>query len=121
MSERTPAQRHVRRLEALTRRAEYLRERIESAPNRDLNFDKAERSAVLWAIAAINENERLRDLVRYCRHELREAELVTDEEVAALLDDDESVDRLENYDAMQVTIESLHAELKTFRLATITN
>jgi hypothetical protein len=112
MAERTPAQRHARRLEVLTRRAEHLRERIESAPNRDLNFDKAERSAVLWAIEAINENERLRDLVRYSRHDLHDAELITDDEFAALLSVDGSVTRLENYDAMRATIEDLHAELK---------
>lgn len=114
MGERTPAQRHARRLEVLQRRADFLRERIEREPNRDLNFDKAERSAVLWAIEAINENERLRDLVRYCRHHLHDENLITDAEVAAMLDDDgESVARLENYDAMQTTIEQLHAELKS--------
>lgn len=116
MSERTPAQRQKRRLEVLQRRADYLGERIESEPNRDLNFDKAERSAVLWAIEAINENERLRDLVRYCRHRLYDEDLITDAELAAITGVDdavESVARLENYDAMQATIEQLHAELKT--------
>lgn len=112
MSERTPQQRHKRRLEALQRRADFLRQRIEAEPHRDLNFDKQERSATLWAIDAINENERLRDLVRYCRHQLHEENLITDEEFAALLDDGESVARLENYDAMMAQIEELHAELR---------
>jgi hypothetical protein len=116
MSERTPKQRHARRLETLQRRADFLQERIEAEPNRDLNFDKAERSAVLWAIAAINENERLRDLVRYCRHQLHEENLITDEEFAALVEvGSESARRLENYDAMLAQIEELHAELKTLK------
>lgn len=115
MSERTPKQRHQRRLEVLRRRADFLQQRIEAEPNRDLNFDKAERSATLWAIDAINENERLRDLIRYCRHQLHEENLITDEEFAALVGADdavESVRRLENYDAMMAQIEELHAELR---------
>lgn len=116
MGERTPKQRHQRRLETLQRRAAFLKQRIEAEPERDLNFDKAEHSATLWAIDAINENERLRDLVRYCRHQLHDEGLITSEELAVLAlspDGVESVKRLENYDAMMAQIEELHAELKT--------
>jgi len=116
MSERTPAQRHARRLAALQRRADFLQQRIEAEPNRDLHFDRQERSATLWAIECINENQRLRDLVRYARHFLHEENLITDEEFAAIVAVDdavESVRRLENYDAMLAQIEALHGELRT--------
>ena len=45
------------------------------------------------------ENERLRDLVRYCRGDLHHEGLITDQEYAALLSDSEAVSRLEGYDA----------------------
>lgn len=68
---------------------------------------------MLWAIESIIENERLRDLVRYCRHQLHEEGLITDEEFVAMAEVGvESVGRLENYDAMLAQIEELHAELK---------
>ena len=56
--------------------------------------------------------ERLTDLVRYERHHLLDAQLISEEEYAALVADSESgqrVARLEGYDAMRRTIELLTA------------
>lgn len=48
------------------------------------------------------ERVRLLDLVRYCRHQLHDEKLITDEEFAALVEvGPESARRLESYDAMR--------------------
>lgn len=113
MTQRTPKQKHLRRIDTLQRRVDFLAERINRAPHLERHHDRAEHSAISYAIEALNENERLRDLVRYCRHELLREGLITQEEFTALLDDDgESVRRLENYDAMRDQIEALHEELR---------
>lgn len=113
MTQRTPKQKHQRRIETLQRRVDFLAERINRQPHLERHHDRAEHSAIAYAIEALNENERLRDLVRFCRHQLLEEALITEEEAAALLDDDgEGVRRLESYDAMRDQIEALHEELR---------
>lgn len=114
MTERTPKQKHKRRIETLQRRVDFLAERIDRQPHLERHHDRAEHSAISYAIEALNENERLRDLVRFCRQQLFDEGLITTEELAALLDDEgaESVRRLESYDAMRDQIEALHEELR---------
>lgn len=114
MSERTPKEKHKRRMEVLQRRVEYLQTRIDTTVvGRDPWHDKAECSAIKYAMQALIENERLRDLIRYCRHDLHEEGLITNDEFVALVEvGAESARRLESYDAMVETIERLHAELK---------
>jgi hypothetical protein len=59
------------------------------------------------------EGERLRDLVRYCRAELHDAGLISDEEFADLVKvGSESARRLESYDAMKATNAALAARLE---------
>lgn len=112
MTKRTPTQQHHRRIETLQRRVDFLAERINRGPHKERHHDRAEHSAISYAIEALNENERLRDLVRFSRHSLLDEGLITEEEFAALLEDGESVRRLEHYDAMRESIEVLHQELR---------
>jgi hypothetical protein len=113
--DRTPEQRHKRRVDRLQRRVEFLNGRIERKKQigTTADHDIAEVSALNYAIGALNENQRLRDLIRYCRHELHDEGLITDEEFAALVEvGSESARRLESYDAMRDQIEALHEEMK---------
>lgn len=54
-----------------------------------------------YTIVKSDEVARLRDLVRHQRSALHDAELITDEEYAALAGDQGAVARLEGYDAIQ--------------------
>lgn len=58
MSNDKPAQRYLRRLAALNKRADFLSHRISEAEKsgKDLSFDKQELSAVVWCINIIEEN-----------------------------------------------------------------
>jgi len=42
-----------RKVKILEKRAAFLKKRIDSSPNKDLSFDKAELGALRWAIAQI--------------------------------------------------------------------
>lgn len=60
----------------------------------------------------ILDNQRLIDLVRYCRHRLHAENLITDEEFADLVKvGSESARRLENYDWMRARIKELEDTL----------
>ena len=68
------------------------------------------------------ENERLNDLVRYERHHLHEAELLSDEEYAALVADSQNgqrVARLEGYDKLRKENERLKAPITIAEWGTI--
>lgn len=70
-------------------------------------------------LAALREdNERLRsahqrlfDLARYCRMELHDVGLISDDEYAILVDDPDSLARLHGYDSMAEENERLRGEL----------
>lgn len=62
---------------------------------------------LLRALQAEAEAVRLRDLVRYCRGELHKQSLITDEEYATLLSDDQAVARLHTYDDYRHVLEQI--------------
>ena len=53
----TPRKR-ARRLAVLRRRAEHLERRIAADPNRPADHDKAEASALRWAVAELEQKNR---------------------------------------------------------------
>ena len=57
--------------------------------------------------ALCSERQRLHDLVRHQRGALYDAELITNEEYAALAEDHGAVARLEGYDALRARGEAL--------------
>lgn len=58
------------------------------------------------------DNQRLIDLVRYCRHRLHEENLITDEEFADLVKvGSESARRLESYDDLRMRLDRLQGLL----------
>lgn len=59
--------------------------------------------------------QRLFDLVRYQRHELFEANLISDEEFTELAKEHAAVARLESYDEVRAKITALEAEMKRLR------
>ncbi len=50
---RTSERRYRDRIERLRRRAAFLRQRIASRPDHDMTCDKAEASALEWAVAQL--------------------------------------------------------------------
>lgn len=61
-----------------------------------------------------SERERLLNLVRYCRHELLDKELITQDEFASILEEG-SAAKLETYDQLRGQITALEQELKAAR------
>lgn len=55
------------------------------------------------------DTQRLWDLVRYCRAVLHNANLISDDEYAALAEDHAAVERLEAYDTAKA---ALHARIR---------
>lgn len=71
-------------------------------PERCVAAIKSARSTLMEKLRdKVKERDRLWDLVRHQRSELHEAELITDEEYAALAQDHASVARLETYDRLR--------------------
>jgi hypothetical protein len=54
-----PAKVFVRRMEALNRRADFLSQRIDNYVGKNASRDKAELSALKWAINLIEDNPAL--------------------------------------------------------------
>lgn len=59
------------------------------------------------------ERERLLNLVRYCRHQLHDENLITDDEFAALLEEG-SAAKLETYDELRAQLREVEAERDSF-------
>lgn len=58
-------------------------------------------------------NERLSDLARYCRHQLHDERLITDDEFASIVaQGPESARRLEGYDSLRAEVERQAQEIE---------
>lgn len=57
------------------------------------------------ALSKTIPNQRLFDLIRYCRHELHEQKLITDDEYTALAMEAGALDRLEDYYELRQRLE----------------
>lgn len=60
----------------------------------------------------LEKHPRIVDLLRYCRHQLLDEKLITQDEFTSLLAVDGAVARLETYDKMQARIEELPEEVE---------
>jgi hypothetical protein len=78
---------------------------------------RKEVTALLCQIETLTDtNKRLGDLVRHQRSELHDAELITDEEYAALAEDHAAVARLEGYDALRAKLGAVEKLEETFKV-----
>lgn len=65
-----------------------------------------------------NANQRIWDLLRYCRGKLHSDQLISNDEYSMLAQDHPAVERLETYDQMKATLDHVtalvaHAKTKT--------
>lgn len=60
----------------------------------------------------LEKHPRIVDLLRYCRHQLLDEKLITQDEFTALLQVDGAVARLETYDAMRARVAELLEEVE---------
>ena len=88
----------------------------------DLKYQKMH-EAEIEAIAALlderdalqKRNQREQDLIRYCRSDLHDANLITDDEYVELAKKHDAVKRLEDYDALRAELAKAKADVERLK------